>query len=251
MRRQLARSSRRLRIALVVFTVYATTIPFEFIHSGSELHLHLTAALERSRFSSPTHVSRSDVLQNILLFVPFGLCAVLSLPRVGLSAVLLATAAMAALVSCACEALQLLTASRVSSVWDVYANTAGALLGALGLVIAQQTVARMLPRRASWDRAMFEPYLPLARMAALECLAAWEPFDVTLDVGTVWSKVRPCIRRGGEPWVPVSDEFLTTLRFGILTLLAANAIKKSGGGERGAWFGAALACSAAAVVLES
>src|SRR5689334_707054 len=105
MRRQLARSSRRLWIAIVVFTLYATTIPFEFIHTSAELHANLAAAIERSRFSSPAHVSRSDLVQNILLFVPFGVCALLSLPRLGLLVGLCATAAMAGLVSLACEAL--------------------------------------------------------------------------------------------------------------------------------------------------
>ena len=71
----------------------------------------------------------SDVLANILLFIPFGLCAVQS--RSGSSRKLtVQTTVFALLLSASGEFFQIFCHNRVPSMTDVCTNTFGAFLGA-------------------------------------------------------------------------------------------------------------------------
>lgn len=77
----------------------------------------------------------SDVVGNLLLFVPVGL-ALAGLSRTRHSGWLLArTVALAASLSIAVELVQRLIPGRASDIDDVIFNTLGAFLGALGLLL--------------------------------------------------------------------------------------------------------------------
>jgi len=139
---RLQRTSRVLWGVTTIFTVYATMIPFTFVSSGDVVRQHLAQALARSAIYGIGQLSRPDVLQNVLLFVPFGLFAMASFARVRAVRALVSVVMTAAILSLMCESLQLMTVDRISSVWDVYANALGALFGG-GLAL----VARDLSKR--------------------------------------------------------------------------------------------------------
>jgi VanZ family protein len=82
---------------------------------------------------APTLVSARDVVQNVLLYVPFGVLGVLSVgrtepPRHWLRLVA-RIVALAVLFSASNEALQLYTIDRVASLTDIVSAVAGASIG--------------------------------------------------------------------------------------------------------------------------
>jgi VanZ family protein len=83
-------------------------------------------------FLKPRYIVRSDIAFNIVAYVPLGMLACLYFRQAGerTRAILKATALGAAL-SFLMEAIQLFIPNRVSSIYDVIANSFGALLGAL------------------------------------------------------------------------------------------------------------------------
>ncbi|MFN7917475.1 MAG: VanZ family protein [Vicinamibacterales bacterium] len=202
-----------LWLASALFIVYGTTLPFAFDGSG-----HVVAdRLARLPFTTPwalraaDRLSLPDVVQNILLFVPFGVLGFLASrpgPAVWRVAVI---AAAGALLSASVEVLQLFTADRISSLTDVITNTTGTAAGALAALLGRGMAFGALSRtvRAGWlDDATFYPMLVLLGVVAL---SAWQPFDVTLDVGTAGHKVRLLMR---DPWQfdGINDEVTASLQ---------------------------------------
>src|SRR6478752_1382954 len=69
---EIARICRLLWAASALFTLYASTLPFQFVGDAAVIQEHVVQALQRSAISSHAHLSRPDILQNVLLFVPIG-----------------------------------------------------------------------------------------------------------------------------------------------------------------------------------
>jgi glycopeptide antibiotics resistance protein len=80
----------------------------------------------------PARATHWDILQNVLLFIPFGiLVSALLQGRIHSTATLVLIAAASATgVSALCEALQIFLTARSSSIFDVAANLLGAVVGA-------------------------------------------------------------------------------------------------------------------------
>ena len=176
------------------FIVYGGTIPFRFVDNTAAIGRRL-ADLPLNPLMSPEtgrRLSMPDVAQNTLLFIPFGILGVwagAAGSRLTLRRVAVVTASGLAL-SVIVEALQLCTVDRVASVADVLTNTLGAGLGAFAawrfgpLVL---TGLRAVRDRGFSDTPELRTFLVAA--AAL-CVAAWQPFNFTLDVSTTVAKVR-------------------------------------------------------------
>ena len=212
-----------LWIVFALFVVYGTTIPFHFAESAAEVRANL-ARVSPNPFLSPEtgrRVSIPDTVQNVLLFLPFGLLGFLTLqPRVrSASLALVVTTIFGGLLSGGVEALQLLTVDRLSSLSDVVTNTAGAFSGALAAYVLQGTVARGAAQVAARGLNRVPAFQPALVAAVMVMLSAWEPFNFTLDVSTVVGKVRALAT---DPWQGgLSGGDLPTLtRFAIAGLAA-------------------------------
>jgi glycopeptide antibiotics resistance protein len=158
----------------------------------AKVHLNPLISPETGR-----RVSVPDVAQNILLFVPFGALGVLSLrqtqgaTRATTALRTVRVVAAATLMSASFEAAQLFTAYRTSSLTDVIANVLGALAGAA-------LCTRLLwwwnnhPRQAATVRSLTATpgFSSFAMIGVLLCVAAWQPFDATLDVTSVLEHLR-------------------------------------------------------------
>ena len=121
------RTARWLLAAVVALILYGSLFPFAF-EERSQLSLFaLAASLQFER------TSRGDIVANLLMYMPLGLCVVAALPRswTALARFALALAAGAVL-SLAVELLQTMETARVASLTDLALNTAGAALGAAG-----------------------------------------------------------------------------------------------------------------------
>jgi VanZ family protein len=174
-----------------VFIVYGGTIPFHFSGDSS-------AILERAHHvplnpfvSADTggRLSVPDTVQNVLLFLPFGALGMLGAAKGRQFRRLIVVTALALLLSTSVEALQLFTPDRVSSVADLWTNTLGAFIGGLTAWWGRSAVVAFIGklRSAGLDTQELRPVLIAAVVMAV---AFWQPFDVTLEVGTVVGKVR-------------------------------------------------------------
>jgi VanZ family protein len=203
-----------LWIVSVVFIIYGTTIPFNFIHDQRLIAVHLARLTWNPLIAADTgrRVSIPDFVGNVLLFCPFGLLGVWALtrPRSPFARALLVVALGFGL-SAFAETLQLLTVDRTTSASDVLANTAGAAAGAVAAVLLSTIADRSL--RAVWAAGTLTvpSFFPLLVATVVMLAGALEPFDVTLDVGSVVPKLRGFIADPIQLGVP-ADEGLSCLQ---------------------------------------
>ncbi|MEQ9463443.1 MAG: VanZ family protein [Haliea sp.] len=174
-----------LWIAYTCLLVYGTWFPLErwdWNLGGLEAFL----ALDR-----PARVPRSDFILNLIVYLPFGLLAMLCLPGGLVRRLLLATAS-GVLLSTVLEFGQTYLPNRVSSLADLLLNSAGSLLGALG---AGLTTRLPLARRLlqSVHGALQDPASGRLGLLALSCwvLAQWAPLVPSLDIGNLRAGVAP------------------------------------------------------------
>jgi VanZ family protein len=118
--------ARWLTVASVVLILYGSLFPFQFDSFGDTGFFQLLTGLRFQR------TSRGDLVANLLLYMPLGLCLLLSWPeRWGPLTRLLWTVLLGTALSLAVEMLQVHAPSRVSSLTDVVLNAGGTLSGGL------------------------------------------------------------------------------------------------------------------------
>ncbi|MCK6550167.1 VanZ family protein, partial [Myxococcota bacterium] len=190
-------TSRTLFVSSVLFIVYATTIPWDLTEPPSLDRVEWAPLwdVERGRLASIP-----DLVQNVVLFLPFGFFGALGLTRARRATVLGGATIVGLLglaLSVIVEALQTMSAERTSSTSDVVTNTAGAVLGAIGGLVW----ARALDRRvAALVRAILREQpgmLVLLASTAAVIAAALGPFLPTLDVSALRAAARALL---DDPW---------------------------------------------------
>jgi len=237
----------RLWIVYIAFILYGATIPFQFTSDLALVRQHL-AIVRLNPLIQPDsgqRVSIPDEVQNVLFFLPFGILGALAAGprRRGVGRVVQITLLGAAL-SVFVEAVQLFTLDRVSSVADVATNTAGAFVGAVGADTIDRLSKRGLAiaaRAGFTHNAAFRPFVAICVLIAA---AAWEPFDVTLDVGTIVSKARALMIDVWQAGVP-TDEGVAFLHYALLTIGACSWLSATGARRvrsTSALIGVAAAC---------
>ena len=182
----------------------------------------------------------------MLLFVPFGVFGFLAVSRRRRSpfgSVLWVTT-LAALLGAAVETLQLLALDRTTSVSDLAANTAGACGGALATHIVWGGFRRILDRLRALGLVDVPAFYPMMIATVLVGVAAWEPFDFTLDVGSVATKVRAW---RADPWqfTGINDEGVEFVRYALLGLVLSSwlaQLRVRRARALGLFAGAAAAC---------
>lgn len=215
-----ARLSKRLWLLFSLFVLYGTTVPFNFTTDHDVIALHLSQISPNPLVDGETggRLSIPDTVQNILLFLPFGVLGVLSDRRgrsgwSGLRRILFVTAVGMAL-STSVETLQLFTRDRITSTSDVMSNTIGALLGAIAAQSVRGLPDRALRFLASAGLINGRAFYPLMVAVIIICLAQWEPFDVTLDVGSVFSKLKS-LRSDLWQYTGLTDEGVALTQFAL------------------------------------
>jgi VanZ family protein len=153
--------------------------------------------------STTARLSRSDLLANVVAYVPLGVLFVLACTRRGHSARRVASAGLAGVVcaaglSLAMELAQSCQPARVSSLYDVAANVGGAAIGlALGMLL-RAAPAVGAASGAAWARDADARL----RLLAIAVAAGWivsqtMPWVFAVDVGTVRSNLS-FLRRLGD-----------------------------------------------------
>src|SRR5215472_2666881 len=173
-------------IGSALFIVYGTTIPFNFVSSHAVAYEHWARVVWNPLISPDTgqRVPIPDFVANVLLFTPFGCFGMWALrrPRHPLAKIVL-LAILSAMLSAAVEAAQLFTVDRVSSLADVVANTLGGAIGAVGGIALGASASALIDNAAQAGLTDSEAFFPFLVAFLVVCAGAWEPFDVTIDVG--------------------------------------------------------------------
>jgi VanZ family protein len=170
--------SRMAAITAAVLTliVYGSLFPFRF------QSVAIAGGPFRALLATGFGTDRGDLISNVLLYLPFGFFATLSLRR-GPPWVrgLIVTVAGLGL-SFLIESAQFYDPGRVPSMADVYANGCGALFGAVGGAVFYRNLPRL--RHLQW-----QPF-------ALLLMATWIgnrllPYLPSLNPHKYWSALRP------------------------------------------------------------
>jgi VanZ family protein len=170
-----------------VIILLLTAAPFHFDTSRTSVLAHLSRVRLHPLISPDTgrRISIPDFVQNLLLFVPFGAAAVWAFGGHSPTRHIVSVLLLAGALSVAAESIQLLTTDRISSLADVVANTGGALTGALTAMLLRKRQSAEFIELAKTSFVAAPTYYPTLASGLLVCLASWEPFDFTLDVGVV------------------------------------------------------------------
>jgi glycopeptide antibiotics resistance protein len=214
-----------LWILFALFIVYGTTIPFNFSSTPgwaaqklAHVPLNPFVAADTGR-----RISIPDFVQNVLLFLPFGVLGALRLrsPSRSRLTTLVVVCGLGAALSLGIEALQLLTVDRTSSTSDIMANTLGALLGVIGAQLGENAWG-LAWKTLSLTGVLEQPSSYAALVAAIVlCAAAWQPFDATLEVGSIAPRLRALM---SDPWQagPLTDEGIAAVQYALFAWVTSN-----------------------------
>jgi glycopeptide antibiotics resistance protein len=199
-------------VAFVAFATWGSWFPFVF------RPLPLSVAVEWLWWSvTPTQLSLSDALSNLLLFVPIGVFATSVIGRSGRWRDSVWVIALGAALSVVLEIGQLLVPWRIPSVLDVAFETAGLVIGVIvRRVAASELDALTCKMIAAWRRAA-PVEKSLWAYAGAFAIAWLMPFDFTLRPAEIADKYEH--KRLLWPWMP-SPDAATTLEW-WLTAAAA------------------------------
>lgn len=185
-----------------------------------------TWTLDGPRIWAPIYLSWPDVAQNILLYLPFGVLGVITLRhrRHSVLASVIEVAVIAAVFSLFVEVIQLYTVDRTASVTDVFAaalgTTAGGLLARPAALAGDRFVGVVRPS------GIFDAPGTPALLALLVTIIviAWRPFDPTLDISTLASRVR-LVQQDPVAFNPLSAAGQALLYLGLSVGIAAAAFR--------------------------
>ncbi len=184
----LKRFIRSLWMVSALFVVYGTTIPFDFeLSAHGKVGMEALEALEkfpRTEREMKQVDMWGDILQNVLLFLPFGFLGFLSMGKgyTNLWKIAVVTGA-GFLLSCGVEFLQLYSPVRHTSPVDVLTNTMGALSGAAFAYKTYKVFSRFLQDEKTRRYLKVRTAYPLAVFLVLTTVGAWMPFDFSLVRG--------------------------------------------------------------------
>jgi VanZ family protein len=177
-----------LALGYGLLIVYGSLFPLANWQSPAEARL---------AFLLPPYEGRlilTDILLNILVYMPLGLLLALRLrPLLGFAPAVLAATLLGGLLSLAMEMLQMSLPGRVSSVMDLATNVGGALLGALlAAFLGRGAFLGRWPAawRAAWLKTGHGSDLVLLTLG-LWVLSQLSPLAPSLDIGNLRQGLAP------------------------------------------------------------
>jgi len=225
------RLCRRGVLAVALFIVYGSLVPFDFRLSAG---LSPGGLLAQMQFTPWSLMSASDVFVNIAVGAPLGF-VVMGVLRgrsrggaLATLAIVLVVGCMSATLGVGVELLQTLSPTRRSSWNDVWAQALGAGAGAVVWMFAGRVAIQWLRsfgnEHTSWSFAtrLLQLYLPIYLALQLT------PFDRdrALEVATIYnagqSALMPSvhsIRAGFSLWLDLAGTSLLTAPIGFLAVL--------------------------------
>lgn len=221
------KSTARLLWAIFsLFVVYGTSFPFRF-DPGWGGFFNLADRINwRVLGGSAGNLLISDIVQNILLFIPFGFLGYFSILYKKSMANKIRIVLAGSALSLAVEFLQIFSPIRHPALSDVVFNTMGAALGLAAGVLLKKTVLGFKSHPLSRDVLDSESAFPSLVFLMLVVAGCWEPFDFSLDVGSVWGDIKHLIRDPIRFYRPKSD-LVDIIRFLLTSLFVCRLAKEA------------------------
>lgn len=214
-----------LAATFVAFAAYGSFVPLRW--NAVPLEAALTQFVN-TPFVPLGRASRSDLLTNVLLFVPIGfflLGAAAHRSRVLAGVWLLPVVLVCLALSVAIEFGQIFVSGRTPSWNDVFAETLGGALGAVAWIVAGMAVVNWLAVIGDSESARDRVFRLLAAYAALWGVLGLLPFDYTIRPEELAAKFRagrillePF--NGRDTLADTVGTFLMAIPIGIFGLLA-------------------------------
>ncbi len=178
--------NRRIVTTLLVlstaFTIYNTLLPFHFVYQWGDLPERLSAVSWSLPYVGEGRPSLTDLVGNVLLFIPFGFLMWLSLHQRGYRLAWPLSILAGIVLSLSIEIAQLFIPERHSALHDVINNMLGTLIGASAATIVSGRLSNWLAR-ISLDLFDRQPAsLLLLAIAAAQVIVAAIPFTVVISV---------------------------------------------------------------------
>ncbi len=178
-----------LLAVVVALIVYVSLYPFRFAADGPSMF----EALGRLTWA---RAGRSEMLNNVLLYLPFGFCVALLIePRFGRVPGLVVATLAGALLSLGMELLQASVDIRVSSLKDLSLNSLGAFAGAVMGSTWHALGARMAPQSTPQGRSR----AVVITILVLWFLARLWPLLPDIGLRQLKSAVRPLFQPQIDP----------------------------------------------------
>lgn len=218
-----------------LFIVYGTTIPFNFSGFESALKKVTTIAWRPFYTNTGVRASITDMVQNIMLFIPIGFLWGIFFRRIkwiipgSIIAVLSGT-----FLSMAVESLQLFTDDRVVSITDVIFNTVGTAAGFTGSLIVMYGVGGLVVFPAIRSFVANNAFVPFTFVFAIIAAEILQPFDFSLDLGGIYTHLKTLLNDPFQWPSVIRDEPAILLFYMVLTSYALklsqfSPVKLSGG----------------------
>jgi VanZ family protein len=188
------RALRRLLLLYCLFILYGSFIPFRFSDDPAFVHSQWIRFFTPPFAHGVRQFSVLDVVSNVLLFIPFGFLWLGSVVEKTFSGLLWTACFVAGLLGLlfglSIEVGQTFSPGRTASILDALSNGLGSAVGgALGYFFFRGlrgklgTIVREIVRR--------RPSVILLALLMVAPLAdAYYPFQITLDVSTVWDNLK-------------------------------------------------------------
>lgn len=210
-----------------LFVVYGTTFPFEFNLDGQGV-LSVTGRINwRILGGVAGDIIVSDIVQNILLFIPFGFLGYFSLIHKRSKANKIGIVAAGAALSATVECLQMFSPLRYPALSDVVFNTLGT---AAGLVAGIALKKSILGFKSNPDARKFldaGSAFPAFIFLVLVVAGCWEPFDFSLDVGMILGHVKALSAHPFRFTRP-DDDMIAFIRYLLCTLFVCRMAREAG-----------------------
>lgn len=217
-----------LVLLFTLFIVYGTIIPFNiggisnFPNKVKEINWKPFFALDGCR------TSFSDVVQNILLFIPVGMLGWFSVSHnKNKRYYYLIVTLYGTFLSISVECMQLLTLDRTTSITDVITNTTGTIFGII-LSILFLRIWKNLQHTSNVTQITENPlFAPLSLLAFIIIAELLQPFDFVLEYQSVTAQFR-CILHDPFKFIfSGKNELFVILLFATLSFISLKVLKIS------------------------
>lgn len=241
----------------VLLILYASLMPFDMDWNPADAENNFQRAWNFWPFASQYRISRSDLVSNLVLYVPLGLLAGACCGAVRRKANRLGSLSIAILaamsVSMIIECLQLFSPSRTASAQDLLMNTVGGLAGGIIAITAGRRAWVNL-RREFRLRWIYQPISLIGwLMLVLLAVDAVFPFRPTLLLSELFTSLKQSFRMvmghdfgfSVHPW-----HHWLIHRVGVYAVLSMLLAASTGRGAKPKWFRGAVWAIAFAATAE-
>ncbi|GEM_PF-1581935 len=220
-------TARLLWACFSAFIVYGTTFPFRF-NIGWHTFLAATSRINWLPLGGGQgNPNVSDIIQNVLLFMPFGFLGYFSIVYKSSLLKKAAVVVMGASLSVSVEFLQIFSVTRYPALSDVEFNTLGTAVGLAAAVWLKRSVLGFKTNPAARRFLDAESAFPAFIFFTLAVAGCWQPFDFGMDIGSIWGHFQPMFQ---DPFrfTSLDDDLINFIRFLLATLFLCRMAGEAG-----------------------